>query len=229
MLGKRDAIFWVACAIFAAALLLGATLGDGWLLLAVGAYLLRPTLHSLGVAKQLVDERQMEIHYRASNVGFATLVAGNVVVILALMARGDHAWEMAVAVLVAGLAARALTGLLLVGDPAVGGQRILVSVGLLVAIFAALDAGWPYVLVAVLPGLVVAGLGLIAPRFGRASAIVCGICATAFGTLILAAALARPGGANWGTAVALGLICLPLVAAAACFWRAGPVIDTDTR
>ncbi len=221
MLGKRDAIFWAACVIFAAALGLGAARGQAWLLLAVGAYLLRPTLHSLGLARQLVDERQMEIHYRASNVGFAALVAGNIVVILALMARGDHAWEMAVAVLVVGLAARALTGLLLVGDPAVAGQRILVSVGLLVAIFAALDAGWPYVLVAVLPGLAVAGLGAIAPRFGRASATVCGVCAAAFGALILGTALARPGGANWGTAVALVLICLPLAAAAACFWRAG--------
>jgi hypothetical protein len=79
---KRDSIFWAATAIFVLSLALVVVYGQQYLLLMACAYLLRPTLHSLGFARHLVDERQLQIQYRASNVGFAALVIGNALMFL---------------------------------------------------------------------------------------------------------------------------------------------------
>ena len=227
MLDKRDQIFWTATGIFVLSLVLNIVAGQQYLLLMVAAYLLRPTLHSLGFAKKLVDERQMQIQYRASSVAFAALVIGNIVLILHLMRLGDHTWEMVVGLLTTGLAVRALAGLLLVGDPSVAGQRILVSVGLLVALFGAMDAGFPGALVAVLPGLALVALGLASPKWPRAIASILFAIAALLCLQILPRALRPPGGPNWGTALTLGLLIVPLVTAAFCLLRGAAVPDDD--
>jgi hypothetical protein len=225
MLGKRDGIFWAAAAIFVVALVLTALWGQQYLLLLAAAYLLRPTVHSLGFARKLIDERQMEIQYRASNVAFAALVLGNAALIVYLMRIDDHVWEMVGGVLMVGLAVRALAGLLLVGDPAVAGQRILYAIGLLAGLFAAMDAGFPGVFVAVLPGLVVAGLGFASRLYPRPVAALVGVVVVLFCVLMLPPALRQPGGPNWGTAVTFGLILVPLITAALCLWRGASTID----
>jgi hypothetical protein len=227
MLDKRDQIFWTATGIFVLSLVLNIVAGQQYLLLMVAAYLLRPTLHSLGFVKKLVDERQMQIQYRASSVAFAALVIGNIVLILHLMRLGDDTWEMVVGVLTTGLAVRALAGLLLVGDPSVAGQRILVSVGLLVALFGAMDAGFPGALVAVLPGLALVALGLASPKWPRAIAGILFAVAALLCLQILPRALRPLGGPNWGTALTLGLLIVPLVTAAFCLLRGAAVPDDD--
>jgi len=59
---KKDAIFWTAAVIFIVALALAAVFKNQlWLFVMVGSYLLRPTLASVGIARHLVDERQMSI------------------------------------------------------------------------------------------------------------------------------------------------------------------------
>ena len=72
---KKDPIFWWASGIFVLSLILyGITQFDPFLALMIFSYLLRPTLASLGVAKKYVDERQMSLNYRSSNIGFVAMM-----------------------------------------------------------------------------------------------------------------------------------------------------------
>ena len=66
MLGKRDPIFWAATFIFVVALVLMVAVDESWILLMLASYLLRPTLHSVGLAPKLIDERQLAIQYRST-------------------------------------------------------------------------------------------------------------------------------------------------------------------
>lgn len=225
MLGKRDGIFWAATTICVVALALSAARGQQYLLLLAAAYLLRPTVHSLGFAPKLIDERQLQIQYRASNVAFAALVLGNSVLFVHLMRIDDHTWEMVGALLMIALAVRALAGLLLVGDLAAAGQRILYAVGLLAALFSAMDAGLPVVFVAVLPGIAIMGLGVASRRYPRVIAAAVGVVTVLFCAMMLPRALQQPSGPNWGTAVTFGLVLLPLIIAAFCLWRGASPTD----
>jgi hypothetical protein len=227
MLGKRDPIFWAATCITVVAVALGAAIGQEWMLLLLAAYLLRPTLHSIGLAKKLIDERQMQIQFRASNVAFSVLVAGNVLVAVVLMQRGNHAWEMIGAVLMVAIATRALTGLLLVGDPLVAGQRIVTSVGLLLGLFSALEVGFPWGFVAMLPGLAFAALGFLARRRPQLVAAFVAIVGLLVAAAYVLAAVRRPQGLNWGSVLACGLILVPLGAAALSLWIGARDGDAD--
>jgi hypothetical protein len=227
MLRKRDPIFWAATGIFVLALVLAKLVDDGFLLLMVGAYLLRPTLHSLGFAKKLVDERQLQIQYRASNVGFAAMVIGNIVVVFYLMGQQDHAWELVNAVLLIGLAVRALTGLLMVGDLSAAGPRILFAVGLFLCLFGIIEGGGLSLdsLAHGIPGLVVIGIGFAARRWPKAIAGILLVFVAFIAAWLVNRALRGSGPVGWGEVVTLLLIATPLVVAAACLLRARP--DTD--
>lgn len=227
MLGKRDTIFWAASAIFTVSLLLAAVYGQEWLLLMVVSYLLRPTLHSLGFARRLADERQLQIQYQASNVGFAAMVIGVVIVMLVLMRRGDHAWEMLVAVLMLGLAARALAGLLLVGDPLNGGVRIIVSIGLLLAAFGVAEGGIGGAMSHILPGLAVVALGVAGRRWPRAVGYVVLVLAAGLVITLAGPAMRRPAGNGWGFLVTMALICVPTITAGVCLLRAAAATGAD--
>lgn len=213
MLGKRDPIFWAASVLFAVSLVLAVMFGQQWLLLMVAAYLLRPTLHSLGLARKLADERQLQIQYQASNVGFAMMVIGVIVVMLVLMQRGDHTWEMLVGVLMVGLAARALAGLVLVGDPLVGGVRIIVSIGLLLTVFGAVEGGIGGVMSHVVPGLAVVALGLAGRRWPQVVGYLVLVGTVTLLVMISGVALRRTSGAAWGTMLAMLLIGAPAITA----------------
>ena len=77
---KKDHIFWWASGIFITALTLAAvTENQLWLAFLIGSYLLRPTLASLGLAKRYVDERQLSIHYRSSNVAFVVMIIVSII------------------------------------------------------------------------------------------------------------------------------------------------------
>ncbi|MDE3052947.1 MAG: hypothetical protein KGO03_03165 [Gemmatimonadota bacterium] len=229
MLRKRDPIFWAATGLFVAALALGLTVDSGFLFLMVAAYLLRPTVHSLGLARKLIDERQLQLQYQASNVGFSALVAGNVVVILYLSARNDHTFEMVTAVLVLGLAARALAGVLMVWDPAVAGSRILVTVGLLLAVFGVIEGGLDGIVVHVLPGLLVAVMGVLAQRTPRSAGIAALVLGA--GVIVWRVVTIANGRApsNWGQVVGVVLLAAPLLTAAGCLLRGASGDDDVAR
>ncbi len=219
MLRKRDPIFWAATGIFAVSLVLAVAVTEEFLVLMVAAYLLRPTLHSLGFFRKLVDERQMQLQYQASSVAFTVMVAGNIIVMLYLMGRNDHTWEMLNAVLLTALAVRALAGLLMVGDPAVAGPRIVIAVGLFLCLFGVLEGGASGAVVHVAPGLLVVGLGLASRSWPRAAAIALfAIAALALSWRVTS--MQHLGRAlNWGEILGIAFLTVPLIVAAVCLLR----------
>lgn len=223
---KRDPIFWAATCIFVVSLVLARVVDEGFLLMMIGAYLLRPTLHSLGFAMKLVDERQLQIHYRAGNVGFAALVIGNVVVMLALMGQNNHAWEMVNAALLIALAVRALSGLLQVGDLAVAGPRIVMAMGFLLGLFGFLEGGFSLgSLQHVIPGLAIVALGFVARKRPRTVAIVLFVLVGLLAAFLVSRALRSGRSLNWGEAVTLLLIASTVVVTATCLLRAQAASD----
>lgn len=227
MLGKRDPIFWTASAIFTVALALGGMVHNGFFLLMVPAYLLRPTLHSLGFFLRLIDERQMQIQYRASNVAFTVMVLGNIALILSLMREDNHLWESVLAVVLVGLAVRALAGLLMVGDPAVGGTRILMTVGLFFVLFGVVEGGASGGIAHVLPGLVVIAVSVWARKQPRVVAIGVTVLAIAFTGVLVGPALRQRHAPTADTALVFCLIVVPLLTAAVLLWR-GASSDTHS-
>lgn len=228
---KRDPIFLAASAIFAVALVLGIVFDNAFFLLMIAAYLLRPTLHSLGFFPKRIDERQMQIQYRAGNVAFTAMLIGNIALILSLMGEGNHLWESVLGVVLIALAVRALSGLLMVGDPAVAGVRIIITVGLFFMLFGIIEgfgSGFRAAGVAhVIPGLLVVGIGLGARRMPRVVAV--GLASL---TLLFTAVMARPalmqrGGPNSGTALVFSVVVVPLLTAAVLLWRGAAAADDE--
>ena len=112
---NRDPIFWWASGIFILALVLfGITQNDLLLALMVVSYLLRPTLASLGMAKRYVDERQLSLNYRSSNIAFFMMMIACVFFAAKLKTENNHSGEMFYMVIVIGIAAKALFNTLLV-------------------------------------------------------------------------------------------------------------------
>jgi len=227
MLGTRDPIFWSASAIFAVALALGMIVDNGFFLLMIAAYLLRPTLHSLGFFRALIDERQMQIQCRAGNVAFVAMVLGNVALILSLMSQGNHLWESVLAVVLIGLAVRGLAGLLMVGDPALSGRRIIITVGLFFTLFGVVEGGVSGAMAHIVPGLVVIAVGFAARRAPRPVAVGVAVLSVGFAGVIAGPALRQRGGPNAGTALVLAVVVVPLVTAAVLLWRGAAAGDGD--
>lgn len=171
---KKDPIFWGASAIFVLALIIFAvTQNQLWLFLMIGSYLLRPTLASFGIAKRLLDERQMSIQYRSGNIGFAAMIIACIILAVKLSADGDPNWEWINTVIIVGLASKALFNVVLQQDRRKAGIKIIIALGLLIALFASLDGGSLVgALMQALPGLAIVGAGLLARKFPRAIAIV---------------------------------------------------------
>ena len=224
---KRDPIFWAAAGILAVAVALGSLVDERFFLLMVASYLLRPTVHSLGFARRLIDERQLQIQYQASNVALAAMVIGNIVVMLILMAHDDHTWEKLGLVLMVALLVRALAGLLMVGDPAVAGPRILVAVGAFLCLFGALDGGLKGFAAVGTPGLVIIALGVAARKRPSVIAYVSFGIAAIMAAFFAAFYVKGRGHATWGTIAAALVIISPIVVAAICLLRAAAAGDEE--
>lgn len=166
---KKDAIFWWASGIFVAALALAAvTQNDLWLFLLVASYLLRPTLASLGVARRLVDERQMSLQYRSGNIAFAVMLTAAIVLAIYQRTHGDPNWDLFNIVIVLGLASKALFNLLLTKNYREAGSRIIMAVGLLATLFVAVENGVSIgALLESAPFLVIVLIGWLSRRFPR--------------------------------------------------------------
>jgi hypothetical protein len=227
---KKDSIFWWATGIFVLALALFAVKQNQfWLALMIGSYLLRPTLASLGVAKRYVDERQLSIQYRSSNIGFAVILIVCVIFAVKLGAENNPDFELFAAAIIIGLAAKALFNAILIKDLRKTASRILIGLGLLVALFASLDAGsFAGIIISVLPGLAIAGLGLFASKYPRVIGVVNIVLAVAAMIFLLTF---KEG---WGQVTTAAVIGIPLLIAGAGLLRAGlrdaeiaPEVDTQ--
>lgn len=166
---RKDKIFWYAAAIFVLAIAIYAITGEQlWLALMIASYLLRPTLASLGIARRLVDERQMSIQYRSGNIAFAAMMAASVCLAAVQSAKGDPNWDLFNIVIIIGLAAKALFNVLLVKNYREAASKILMSVGLLITLFASMSHGLSWgTLAEGSPGLAVVLIGWLSRRFPR--------------------------------------------------------------
>lgn len=210
---KRDPIFWWATAIFLLALVLFAiSQNQFWLTLMIGSYLLRPTLASLGVAKRYVDERQLNIHYRSGNIGFVVTLIVCVICMVKLGAEDNHDFELFAMTIVVGLAAKAVFNVVLVKNFREAASKIIVGVGLLVALFASLDAGsFTGILVSILPGLAIAGVGLLSKRYPKPIGVVIIILTGLMMIVIL-------NRITWGQIATAVVIGVPLIIAGICLF-----------
>jgi hypothetical protein len=206
---NRDPIFWWATGIFVLALLLFLiTQSPNWLFLGIVSYLLRPTLASLGLAGRHMDERQMTINYRSGNIAFAVTILICVVVSIKLMAEENHAFEYFHMVIIAGLAAKALFNVILIKNFREAAQKILIGVGLLMAVFMSFSSFNPFdpasLVMNILPGLIVAGIGVLSKLYPRpAGALI--LAASAF---LLWKIFSR--GFDWGSIATAVIVCVPL-------------------
>lgn len=222
---RWDAISWWATGIFVlSAVLAGALQNDAFLFLMVGSYMLRPTLYALGIATKSADERQMSIQSRSGNLALTVLIAA--IIILAIKARMEERpsddFNM---LLIVGLAARALVGVLMIGDYRAVGMRIAVGIGSLWILFALAESGLALSgLPEASPGIILIILGLLGKRQPRISAAVLAVLAIAALYFI---AFRTGHGLTFYQAITALLVSLPLAAASFCFFR-GSGSETTT-
>ena len=225
---KRDPIFWWASGIFILALVLFAiTQVDTFLALIVLAYLLRPTLASLGLAKRYVDERQLSLSYRSGNIAFFVMMAACVFFAAKLRAENNHMGEMFYMVIVIGVVTKALFNVLLGRNFREVAPKIIISVGLLVALFSGMGSIKHGIfsgdfLMNVLPGLVVTGIGVLSRFYPRPAAGVILLTAIAF----LSQRLSRD--TSWATIGVILIIDVPLLVASWGLWR-NPKIPVEEQ
>ena len=213
---KKDPIFWWASGIFILALLLFAiTQNQFWLTLMILSYLLRPTLASLGVARRFVDERQLSIHYRSSNIAFVVMIIACVIFAVKLESEGNQAWEIFNMIIIIGLAVKALFNVILAKNLREGATKIILAAGLLITLFVAMDSlkqGFLGFLMNLIPGLAIVGLGILSKYFPRVTGILIFIITIGLEIAIFSKGL------NWaqiGTALIVGI---PLVIAGVCLY-----------
>ncbi|UCG62159.1 MAG: hypothetical protein JSV52_02420 [Candidatus Zixiibacteriota bacterium] len=176
---KRDRIFYIACGLLVVGIILAFMDEYIALLPLVGAYLLRPSLHALGLAKKYADERQIQIFSRSGNIGFLVVMFGATILAILRQYQGEPPDDFHLLIFL-GLVTKAIIGLLMVGDLRNAGVVILISYGVIMGVFAGLQ-GFDEILAGETPwetfagiGLIVVfvALGLLARKFPRPVAIV---------------------------------------------------------
>jgi hypothetical protein len=221
---EKDRIFWCAASIFVVAIIIFAITGEQlWLTLMIGSYLLRPTLASLGVARRSVDERQMSIQYRSGNIAFAAMMITAVVLAAVQSAKGDKNWDLFNIIIIVGLAAKALSNVLLVKNYREAASRIIMTVGLMVTLFASMSHGLSIgTLMEAAPGLAIVGIGWLSKKFPR----IVGTIVFA-GTAVLTFFILQQG-INIGQITTAVVISVPLTLAGVClFARDRGEVDRD--
>ena len=212
MLRKKDRIFWWATGIFVLAVVMAAVTKEQlWLALMIASYLLRPTLASLGLAKHSVDERQMSIQYRSGNIAFAVMMITAVILAAVLSSQGDESWEMFNVVIIVGLATKALFNVLLTKNYRAAASKIIMAVGLMIALFAALSHGLSISTVMEAgPGLIIVAIGWLSRKYPRPVAILVFVATVALLALIFSK------GFTVGQFVTAALISIPMILAGVC-------------
>ncbi|MBC8385603.1 MAG: hypothetical protein H8E57_08830 [Candidatus Cloacimonetes bacterium] len=217
---KKNPIFrWASC-IFILGLILFAITKRQSILLSfiVLAYLLRPTLASFGIAKKYVDERQMSLNYRSGNIAFFVMMFACIFFAAKLEAENNPIGEMFYLVIVIGIAAKALFNVLLYKNFREIAPKIIISVGLLIALFSGLESIRNGIftvsfIMNILPGLYLITIGIVSKYFPRPAAI-----AILITTILLIAFIFRRD-LSWATGGTALIIGFPLLAAAFGLWR----------
>lgn len=169
---KRDMIFLIAILLACAGVVLTVAGFSAGLLLLVAAILLRPALHECGIATGLDDERQISIHSRSGNVGFLTVILAASGFALWRFTRGEPGEDL-LQVIVLGLAARAITNLVMIGEYRRAGVVIISAVGFLLGLFIAAGAGLTTpALAGLVTGGLIIGIGQLGRRFPGVVAIL---------------------------------------------------------
>ena len=228
-MSKRDPIFWWASALFVLALALFAiTNNQFWLALMIGSYLLRPTLASLGVTKKHVDERQMNLYYRSGNIAFAVTLIMCVIFLAQLELENNHDFELFAGVIIVGLATKALFNVILAKNLREGAAKIIIGVGLMVALFSALDAGsFVNILMAISPGLAIAGIGLLSKKYPRPVGILALVAACLMILFIMTIGLSNSG-SLWTQILVAIVIGAPLITAGVCLlWGDKKAVEAE--
>lgn len=162
---KRDWIYFAALAVALAGVGLfvaGITAG---ILLIAAAYLIRPALHEFGLARGHADERQLLIHSRSGNIGFLVVIIASAGFALWRLSRGEAAEDL-LQIIALGLAARALTNLVMIGEYRKAGVMILTAIGVGVALFLIAEGGLSTpALVGLVLGAIIVGIAQLARRF----------------------------------------------------------------
>jgi len=156
---KRDRIFYIACGLLVVGLVLAVMDQYIALLPLVGAYLLRPTLHALGLARKYADERQIQIFSRSGNIGFLVMMFGATILSILRMYRGEPPDDFHL-LIVLGLVTKAIIGLLMIGDLRNAGRIMLVSFGMIAGVLAGAQ-GFNEIQAGETPWETFAGIGLI--------------------------------------------------------------------
>ena len=206
---KKDTIFWLATCIFISGVAIFAfTQNQLWLFLLAGSYLLRPTLASLNIAKSLVDERQMSIQYRSGNIAFAVMIIACIIMSVYESGKDDHSWEFFNAIVIIGLAAKALSNVFLIGNFRESATKIIMGVGLMFILFASLENGFSIgTLMESTPGLVIVGIGWFSKKFPKTIGVIVLIITVALIFIIL------QKGFVIGQIITAVLVSIPLVIA----------------
>lgn len=169
---KRDRIFYSACCISAIGIVLAILGYDLALLLFVAAYLLRPALHEFGLAQQYADERQLVIHSRSGNLAFVIVILATAGLALWKISQGERPEELYTLIII-GLAARALTGLVMAGDYRKAGMVIIGAIGFFLGLFVVLEGGFSLASVGgVVVALTIIGIGRLARKYPRVIGVI---------------------------------------------------------
>ncbi len=180
---KQDKIFYSACGLSCVGIVLAVLGYEFALLFFVAAYLLRPSLHEFGLVKQYADERQMIIHSRSGNIGFIVVILAAVGLALWRIARGEQPEELYELIFL-GLAAKAMTGLIMIGEYRKAGVVIISAVGIFLALFIIAEGGFSVVSIfGIVLGGIIVGLGQLARKFPRVMAFL--LAAIAVGVLLI--------------------------------------------
>lgn len=217
---KKDPIFWWASGILILALLLFAvTQNQFWLALMIGSYLLRPTLASFGVASRYVDERQLNIHYRSSNVAFVVMIIACIFFAAKLNAEGNQNWEIFNMIIVIGLATKALFNVVFVKNLREGATKIIIAAGLLITLFIGMESvesGFSIKsLMNLAPGLAIVGIGILSKYFPRVTGVLVFLITAALEVAIFSKGL------NWAQIVTALIVGIPLIIAGVCLYIPG--------
>lgn len=224
---KRDRIFYFACAISCAGVILAIMGYEFSLLLFVAAYLLRPALHEFGLGKQYADERELAIHSRSGNLAFVILILAAVGMVFWRLANGQSAGELYTLIGI-GLAARALTGLVMAGEFRKAGAVIISAIAVFLTLFIVLDGGFSLVSIfGLVLGGIIFGFGQLGRKFPRTISVVLALFAVCVILFLGLYNFRRVNMAGWL------FIVTPIVIASACLFlgrgKGEDVVSAKTR
>ncbi|HEY5535636.1 MAG TPA: hypothetical protein VIL99_11985 [Ignavibacteria bacterium] len=165
---KWDKISWIASAIFAIVILLGAFIDNSYLYLLILPYFFRPTIMALGGARKYTDERQKFIQYHSGNIALTVLIIAIIIFAIIDQINGKPTDTYNILIVIT-LVTKALVGLILIRDYKSAGVRTGIYVAFFYAIFVTFGAfniifSLKYFLI-FCPAIVVAGMSLTGNKY----------------------------------------------------------------